>query len=244
MVDTASDQIALNQMGDIRVGNHELMAGYLNPYMGLSLVSQGILSKYEGWSFWESDGELQVATPVDEFEAEMHGPLAFWPSEDIIQELTKTQDTIMAAVQQVEQDPEPASKAQSAADPDPSPKDRDGLETVAPIPIDQLETDQEHSNPRSDGAEDLVDHLPLQKQWPAAPQGANPNPSLMAVKPPEKEIELEDGRIPKDTRTPEYAEHCRNGHPYDPDCMVCNQRYMRSKMAMRSPGVIAASLMG
>ena len=47
-VDTASDQIALHQMGDIKVGNHELMAGYLNPYMGLSLVSQGLLSKYEG----------------------------------------------------------------------------------------------------------------------------------------------------------------------------------------------------
>ena len=51
-----------------------------------------------------------------------------------------------------------------------------------------------------------------------------------------KEIELEDGKIPMDTRTPEYAEHCRNGHPYNPGCMVCNQGYMRSKMAVRSPG--------
>ena len=106
-VDTASDQIALNQMGDIKMGNHELMAGYLNPYMGLSLVSQGLLSKYEGWSFLEADGELQVNTPVDEFEAEMHGPLAFWPSGDIIQELTKTQDLIVAAIPHVGQGTQP-----------------------------------------------------------------------------------------------------------------------------------------
>ena len=31
-------------------------------------------------------------------------------------------------------------------------------------------------------------------------------------------------------------EHCQDGHPYDTDCMVCSQGYMRSKMAMRSPG--------
>ena len=85
--------------------------------------------------------------------------------------------------------PGSANRPQSAADPDPVLEDRDGLtkvndgSTAAPIPIDQLETDQEHSNPRSDGAEDLADHLPLQKQRTAAPQGANPKPSLMAVKP-------------------------------------------------------------
>ena len=33
----------------------------------------------------------------------MHGPLAFWPSQDIIQELTKTQDLIAAAIPQVGQ---------------------------------------------------------------------------------------------------------------------------------------------
>ena len=58
----------------------------------------------------------------------------------------------------------------------------------------------------------------------------------MAVKSPANEIEKDDGKIPKHTRTPEYAKHCQDGHPYDPDCMVCNQGYMRSKMAMRSPG--------
>ena len=85
------------------MGNHELMAGYLNPYMGLSLISQGLLSKYEGWSFLEADGELQVDTPMDGFEAEMHGPLAFWPSGDIIQKLTQTQDLIVAAISHVGQ---------------------------------------------------------------------------------------------------------------------------------------------
>ena len=93
------------------------MAGYLNPYMGLSLVSQGLLSKYEGWSFLEADGELQVNTPVDEFEAEMHGPLAFWPSGDIIQELTKTQDLIVAAIPQVGQGTQPGGTPEEPSAP-------------------------------------------------------------------------------------------------------------------------------
>ena len=35
-VDTASDQIALTVMGDVQLGQRTLLAGYLNPYMGLS----------------------------------------------------------------------------------------------------------------------------------------------------------------------------------------------------------------
>ena len=72
------------------------------------------------------------------------------------------------------------NRPQSAADPDPVPEGKDGLtkvndgSTVVPRPTDQLETTQEHSNPRSDGVEDTPDHLQRQKQWSTAPHGANP----------------------------------------------------------------------
>ena len=47
---------------------------------------------------------------------------------------------------------------------------------------------------------------------------------------------MEDGKLLKDTRTPEYAKHCQQGHPYDPDCLICNQGYMRAKPAVRASG--------
>ena len=49
-VDTASDQIALTMIGDVQLGQCTLLAGYLNPYMGLSLAAQGLLSTRDGHS--------------------------------------------------------------------------------------------------------------------------------------------------------------------------------------------------
>ena len=56
----------------------------------------------------------------------------------------------------------------------------------------------------------------------------DPNPNLIAMPVTSKAI-MEDGKLLKDTSTPEYAEHCRQGHPYDPGCLICNQGYMRAK---------------
>ena len=45
-----------------------------------------------------------------------------------------------------------------------------------------------------------------------------------------------DGKMPSDPRTKEYAQHCLDGHPFDPRCEVCNRAYMRNKPAPRSKG--------
>ena len=65
----------------------------------------------------------------------------------------------------------------------------------------------------------------------------DPNPNqAMGLKEKTLEPTKMDGKLPSDPRTAEYAQHCLDGHPYDPDCEVCNRAYMRNKPAMRSKG--------
>jgi len=58
LVHTAGGGIKLNQMGVVFIGDNELLAGYLNPHMGLSLCSEGKQHTHEGWRFIGEQGTM------------------------------------------------------------------------------------------------------------------------------------------------------------------------------------------
>ena len=183
-VDTASHQIALSMMGDVSIGNHVLMAGYLNPYMGLSLVAQGLMSKHEGWAFDQQDGSMLVETPIDEFEAEMHGALAFWPNYDIIQELHRVQDKVMATVSHQEQE-EQSYKGLTPIDFNTS----DGSESTDEYELSmgaEAPSNDPHTGGNTETDEEIISEdnrvaAYIQSLRVALPSTADPDSRLMAV---------------------------------------------------------------
>ena len=350
-VGAAGGGMQLTQMGDVTLDGYDFLGGHINPHMGLSLLSEGKLSKYEGWGFQNMDGQLHVDTNLgDQFKAEMHGNLGFWPQEVImetIQGLHHTGDTT-----ETEDDDYSA--------PDPNPSQGMGVtltEATGGTPVVQSEGSyisptQEDPNPSLDGSqqagispgqptqipgaaraepgtavteatanqahierlEDVRDRVrsnatdpgdtlgtqikamdinaanfepkpacPTQvSEQPAGQSDPDPNPGPFEEKARDgttdlktssttyfiakgheadtysnKEVTFDspiqqimgdgamgvdieppkmDGKMPSDPRTKEYAQHCLDGHPFDPKCEVCNRAYMRNKPALRSKG--------
>ena len=86
-VDTAGGCITITHQADLTLGG-PTFTGAINPYMKLSLLSEGDLYVNEGWKFDSEDGHKRVTPPTDTgmpFLADMMGVLAFWPQKDLVE---------------------------------------------------------------------------------------------------------------------------------------------------------------
>ena len=77
----------ITHQADLTLGGHTF-TGAINPYMKLSLLSEGDLYVNEGWKFDSEDGHKRVTPPTNTgmpFLADMMGVLAFWPQKDLVE---------------------------------------------------------------------------------------------------------------------------------------------------------------
>ena len=86
-VDTAGGCITITHEADLTLGGHTF-TGAINPFMKLSLLSEGDLYVNLNWKFGSEGGRKLVTPPSDtgmpEFFADMMGVLAFWPQKDLV----------------------------------------------------------------------------------------------------------------------------------------------------------------
>ena len=87
-VDTAGGCITITHEADLTLGGHTF-TGAINPYMKLSLISEGDLYVNQGWKFDSEDGCKRVTPPSNSgmpgFMADMMGVLAFWPQKYLVE---------------------------------------------------------------------------------------------------------------------------------------------------------------
>ena len=84
LVLTAGECITITHEADLTLGGHTF-TGAINPFMKLSLLSEGDLYVNEGWKFDSEEGRKRVTPPTGmTFLADMMGVLAFWPQKDLV----------------------------------------------------------------------------------------------------------------------------------------------------------------
>ena len=79
-VQTAQGVMMLREVGKLVLGKHTF-EGYLNPNMGASLLSEGLL-RQQNWKFWAASKKV-VESLAGPFYTDQRGTLDFWPVAEV-----------------------------------------------------------------------------------------------------------------------------------------------------------------